>query len=149
MDRHQFCEMLKNARAMSGMSLTETAYKMGKSVSSLTDILSGRKDMRLDRVFELLKAIDFKIDVTFEDENFEIVQIPEVTNFIKAIYPNITNKKFAEVVGCSVSSAYEILHGGNMRLSIFLTLVSEKNLPVYLTPKQIPDYSPDTCDIDI
>lgn len=150
MDSVSFCNMLKEARALSGISMVELCYKLNKSPTAVQKLFSSKSDSGMNKYIEYVRAIDAEILLSKENTTIaEIHSNQELTGWIMKVYPDYSSVKLGEELEMSQPAALKILKGGTIRLSLFLKIANKQGLKIDVQP--IPYYdtaSVDDCDLE-
>lgn len=137
MNNLEFCNMLKEAKKLSGKTNVDIIVATRKSQGALSDMLNGRADYALDRFLPYIDAIDFRL-VLEKDGNDTVISKPEdATEWLNnelATEPQSTYK-LGDALGVSRQTASRISSGGTIRISVFLKLAEVYGYTVRLNAK--------------
>ena len=148
MDNAQFFMMMKEARKLSGKSLLDVCIAMHKSQSAVVQLMSGKADYQLSKIFDFLTAIDCEIVVYDEHQVIvELTALKETIQWVKSLYEGIPSCQLAGTFHCAHSTVLDMFKRDNMRLSIFLTVINSHHWTVNLQPVDIASIA-STSDCD-
>lgn len=125
MDNLEFCNLLKEAKRLSGKSNVDIIVSLRKSQGALSDMLNGRSDYTLSKYLPYIQAIGFCLTINSDDESVKITDNVDATEYIKRKLQS-SAYSFCELgkkLGISHQTVSRILNGGALRLSVFLKFV--------------------------
>ena len=135
MDNIEFCNLVKGAKKMSGVSNVELVIAMKKSQGVINDMLRPRGDYSVYRYLSFLNIIGFYISVTNKDgECTDIQSESDLSSWTNSILQSLGQSSYelGEKLGTSHQTILRISHGGSIKLSIFLKLAELTNCKVSL-----------------
>lgn len=83
MDNLEFCNLLKEAKRLSGKSNVDIIVSLRKSQGALSDMLNGRSDYTLSKYLPYIQAIGFCLTINSDDESVKITDNVDATEYIK------------------------------------------------------------------
>ena len=148
MDNAQFFMMMKEARKLSGKSILDVCIAMHKSQSTVINMMCGQRNYQLSKIFEFLHAIDCEIVVN--DNHTVVIELTsshETMQWVKTLYEGMNSYQLADILHCAQGTALNMFKRGDMKLSIFLTVINTHHWTVNLQPVDIANIA-STSDCD-
>lgn len=139
MDNKGFCELLKEAKKMSGKSNIDIIVETRKSETTMGNMLRGDIDYALVRYLPYIDCFGFRLCITKGKEKTIISSEEDVKAWINAHFPKEDNSSYqlCEKLGTSNQTAWRILNGKTVRLSLFLKLIDLSRSKLTLEAKNI------------
>lgn len=141
MDNLEFCNMLKEAKHISGKTNMDIIVAVRKSQGAISDMLNARGDYALERYLPYIDAVGFVLTLKKNDETVCIYTPQDIHNWVSRELSNApqTSRKLGEILEVSQTTAVRIVNGGKLRLSIFLKLVNIYGYTIYLEAQDAQD----------
>lgn len=140
MDNLEFCNLLKEAKRLSGKSNVDIIVALRKSQGAIASMLSGTTDSALSTYLPFIDAIGFRLAIN--KANFAgnyVRHIDTVDDAKKWLQSRLAKEgssyELGEKLGVSHQTAMRIAKGGTLRLSIFLKLAELFGYTVTLDAK--------------
>lgn len=132
MDNIEFCNLVKEAKKMSGVSNVELVIAMKKSQGVINDMLRPRGDYSVYRYLSFLNIIGFYISILQNNKCTNIRSEEDLTNWVKGIFVQFNTSSYGlgEKLGTSHQTILRISNGGTIKLSHFLKLAELTNSKV-------------------
>lgn len=130
----QFCEQLKEARVLSGISWLEVCHKMQKSQSAVITMLSGKSDTSMERIFNYIEAIEAEIVV----KKHVFCHEPELHSWLNQAISGYKNEQVCEIIHTTPRTVTR-LRGNkcHYKISYFLSILDCLKLPCQVIPIDI------------
>ena len=135
MDNIEFCNLVKEAKKMSGKSNVDLVVALRKTQGAITDMLRPKGDYSVYRYLAFLNVIGFYIAVTNKDgECTDIQSEQDLENWAKLTVQllGLSSSKLGEQLGTSKATAWKVSNGTSIHLSHFLKLAELTNCKVSL-----------------
>lgn len=135
MDNIEFCNLVKEAKKMSGVSNVELVIGLRKSESTIVQLVKPKCDYNMIKYLEYLQVIGFYISVTNKDgECTDIQSESDLSSWTNSILQSLGQSSYelGEKLGTSHQTILRISNGGPIKLSIFLKLAELTNCKVSL-----------------
>lgn len=125
MDNLEFCNLLKEAKRLSGKSNVDIIVALRKSQGTLSDMLNGRSDYTLSKYLPYIQAVGFCLTINSDGENVKIKDNSDATCWIQKMLKehSYSSYELGKELGVSHQTALRIANGGALRLSVFLKFV--------------------------
>lgn len=125
MDNIEFCNLVKEAREISGTSTIDLVIGLRKSEAAISQLVKPKCDYNMVKYLEYLQVIGFYIVVSSKQCGADISSEEDLNKWAKNVieYLSLSSYQLGELLAIAQSTAYSIMNGGTMRLSIFLKLV--------------------------
>lgn len=122
MDNVEFCNLLKEAKRMSGKTNVDIIVALKKSQGTLSDMLNGRADYTLSKYLPYINAIGFQLALNKGDNVLTMYDISDVHQWLQneTSGNSLSYSELGNKLGVSSKTAMRIVKGGALRLSVFL-----------------------------
>ena len=122
MDNVEFCNLLKEAKRMSGKTNVDIIVAMRKSQGTLSDMLNGRADYTLSKYLPYINAIGFQLALNKGDNVLIMYDTSDVHEWLQneTSGNSLSYSELGHKLGVSHQTAMRIVKGGALRLSVFL-----------------------------
>ena len=134
MDNLEFCNLLKEAKRMSGMTNVDIIVALRKSQGAISDMLNGRGDYALSKYLPYIKAIGYCLTINSAEGIVEICNDSDATKWLQDMLSQNpqSSRELGEKLDVSHPTILRIIKGGPIRLSLFLKLVEMFNCTITL-----------------
>lgn len=127
----QFCDMLKEARKLSGVPWVDVCYRMRKTQSTIISMLDGKHDASMERIFNYIEAIE--AEITISDKVF--CHEPELHVWLTEECRKYPEKKICEIIHTTPMTVRRIRSGRtHYKVSYFLEILNYLQLPCQVLP---------------
>jgi hypothetical protein len=125
MEKENFYKALQEARKMSGLSITDLVIKLHKTDGTLRIIFSGKQDNTMQKLYEIIHAIGYCLEVHKDAESVALRDNDELGQFIIQLLQKVNQptREIGKNIGVSYVTVQRILRGGAIRLSVFLQIL--------------------------
>lgn len=137
MDQLEFCNVLKEAKRMSGKTNVDIIVALRKSQGALNDMLNGRADYTLGKYLPYIETLGFELTVQKKDESISVLSVEDAHKWMQSEVEQSTMQLnvLSEKLDITRKTLFNILKGGAIRISVFLKFVDIFGYRVILMPQ--------------
>ena len=134
MNNIEFCNLVREAREISGIKTIDIVIALRKSSASLFQLLKPKCDYNIEKYLKYLGAIGFCIIITNQETSVEITNSKNMREwFVKTLNGlNMSQNQLGELLNTTPRTIRNIMNDGPIRLSVFLKLAELTNSKVFI-----------------
>lgn len=141
MTRQEFSVILREARKLSGIKSVDLVIKLHKGEAAISNLVNDRFDSMMERLMELIDAINFVIVIEKNGKETAFHKPEEVQVFVLDCIdkiPGTNAQEIADKLEIGRGTYFNIKKGGSIRLSVFLKVLELNHYTLRLDAKNIP-----------